>query len=62
MAEVMRMTEMIFPVTGAYDFGLIADYAKTHSSEDRALIIDVGDGTGFALRTIIREHPEILAS
>jgi len=62
MAEVMKMTEMMFSVTGTYDFGLIADYAKTHSGEIGALIVDVGGGFGNALRTIINEYSEITAS
>jgi hypothetical protein len=46
-----------WPYTGIYDFGWVAEYAKTN--RDRPLILDIGGNQGQMLRAVLEETPAI---
>ncbi|KAH9906913.1 S-adenosyl-L-methionine-dependent methyltransferase [Xylariomycetidae sp. FL2044] len=46
-----------WPYTGIYDFGWVAEYAKSNS--DRPLILDVGGSQGQMIRAVLEETPAI---
>ena len=46
-----------WPYTGIYDFGWVAEYARTNS--DRPLILDIGGGQGQMIRAVLDESPGI---
>lgn len=46
-----------WPYTGIYDFGWVAEYAKTNA--DRPLILDIGGGFGQMIRAVLEETPAI---
>ncbi|KAI3323401.1 S-adenosyl-L-methionine-dependent methyltransferase [Xylariaceae sp. AK1471] len=47
----------VWPYTGIYDFGWVAEYAKTN--RDRPLILDIGGGQGQMIRAVLQETPTI---
>lgn len=46
-----------WPYTGIYDFGWVAEYAKTNV--DRPLILDIGGGQGQMIRAVLEKSPDI---